>query len=475
MKSAVLTSSLKSPFFTGRGAMLAAVCIATGLLSHAVQAQQAPTTASTDAPGHTSKYSLPETDDGLPGSGPIRRYDWFQKLWLKRRTEFAAEADQKQNAIVFLGDSITQGWGNDFRKQFPDLLLANRGISGDTTRGMLIRLQEDVLSLNPSAVVLLMGTNDLEENATPEVIAANLKLILAELKKHNSTMPIVLCLVFPSSETKHRPADSIRRINELYAAAVKGDAQVTVLDTWTLFADEAGNAGKEEFPDLLHPNDKGYGMWAASLKPVLATLGFAEQVPAEFVPEAGFESLFNGKDLTGWGFRATTEQMLKSRERWQSRDPNAPAWPVVKAPIAFDGKQITPEGRYAAINGRLVVKTPPEGRKIQQLWTTRSFDKDFTLKLEFRATPNADSGVFIREPQLQCRDYVLAGPYRSLQKYRPQDWNELEVDVKGGVARCTCNGEVLEEEFKVPSSGPIGLEGDRGQMEYRRIRIRINE
>ncbi|MCA9037958.1 MAG: DUF1080 domain-containing protein, partial [Planctomycetaceae bacterium] len=210
-------------------------------------------------------------------------------------------------------------------------------------------------------------------------------------------------------------------------------------------------------------------------KPVLATLGFTEKSSDDFAPEEGFESLFNGRDLTGWGFRPTTEQMLKSRERWQSRDPNAPAWPVVKDPVSFEGKHVTPEGRYAAINGRLVVKTPPEGRKIQQLWTTRSFDKDFTLKLEFRATPNADSGVFIREPQLQCRDYVLAGPYKSLQKYRPQDWNELVVDVKDGVARCTCNGEVLEEAFKVPSSGPIGLEGDRGQMEYRHIRIRINE
>ena len=61
-----------------------------------------------------------------------------------------------------------------------------------------------------------------------------------------------------------------------------------------------------------------------------------------------------------------------------------------------------------------------------------------------------------------------------LTKYKPQDWNELEVVVKGGTARCTCNGEVLEEAFKVPETGPIGLEGDRGQMEYRRIRIKTD-
>ena len=119
-----------------------------------------------------------------------------------------------------------------------------------------------------------------------------------------------------------------------------------------------------------------------------------------------------------------------------------------------------------------MVTTPPEDRKIQQLWTTREFPDDFVLKLEFRATPNADSGVYVRGPQLQCRDYRLAGPYKELTSYKPQDWNELVVTVQDGVARATCNGEVLEAALKVPATGPIGLEGDRGQMEYRRIRIK---
>ena len=138
----------------------------------------------------------------------------------------------------------------------------------------------------------------------------------------------------------------------------------------------------------------------------------------------------------------------------------------------FDGRTSSPDGRFAVINGRLVVTTPPEGRKIQQLWTTREFGDDFILKLEFRATPNADSGVYVRGPQLQCRDYGLAGPFKNLKMYKPQDWNELIITVKNGIARATCNGEVLEGELKVPASGPIGLEGDRGQMEYRRIRIK---
>ena len=97
------------------------------------------------------------------------------------------------------------------------------------------------------------------------------------------------------------------------------------------------------------------------------------------------------------------------------------------------------------------------------------------LKLEFRATPNADSGIFLKGKQLQCRDYLLAGPYKELKNYKPQQWNEVEITVKGNVARCLCNGEVLEEAFPIPATGPIGLEGDRGQMEYRNLRIKLSE
>lgn len=419
-----------------------------------------------------ARFQIPATDEGLPGAGPIRRYDWFRSLWAQKRSTWAARVEQDQKALVFLGDSITQGWGDDLGGNFAGVKAANRGISGDTTRGVLIRLKEDVLALNPAGVVILIGTNDLEEGADPEVIAANLKLILAELHRHNATMPVVLCQVFPSSETKKRPADKIKRINQLYAAAVKGDARVILLETWTLFADAKGDAKAGEFPDLLHPNKEGYAKWAAALRPILATLGFLETEPDAFTPEPGFVSLFNGKDLTGWGYRPTTEEDIKAAKSWQASDPNAAAWPVVTQPIQFNDLQATPEGRYVAKLGRLVVTTPPEGRKIQQLHTVRDFGNDFVLKLEFRATPNADSGVFIRRPQLQCRDYLLAGPYNQLKAYKPQDWNELVVTVRGGIAHCTCNGELLEEALKLPATGPIGLEGDRGQMEYRRIRIK---
>lgn len=403
------------------------------------------------APVDVPYVSLPDTDDGLPGTGTIRRADWFQRTWTGRRNSWLKNTDRDQGALVFLGDSITQGWGDQMGNSFPGVKVANRGISGDTTRGMLLRLEDDVLALHPAAVVFLMGTNDLEENDSAESIAGNMKLIIAALKAQRSDLPIILCQVFPSSASKRRPAERIKEINARCFEVVKGDPNITVLDTWTLFANEQGEAKKEEFPDLLHPNKAGYDKWAAALRPVLATLGFMDKEVVPFTPEEGFELLYNGKDLSGWG---TREKKTLAPQQ------------------SFDGQTVSPDGRYRALLDRLVVTTPPEGRRIQQLWTTREFAGNFTLKLEFRATPNADSGVFIRGPQLQCRDYPLAGPYKELKHYKAQDWNELVVVVKDGIAHCTCNGEVLEEALAVPASGPIGLEGDRGQLEYRHIRLR---
>ena len=167
----------------------------------------------------------------------------------------------------------------------------------------------------------------------------------------------------------------------------------------------------------------------------------------DFKPDSGFTSLINGKDLTGWRYQPDEK---------------------------FDGKTDASDGRYTARDGMIVVNdfNPAKGPHLRQLYTTADFPQNFILKLEFRAAPNADSGIFIRKPQLQCRDYLTAGPYKELKSYKPQDWNLIEITVKDGVARCTCNGEVLEAALMLPATGPIGLEADRGQMEYRRIQLK---
>ena len=185
------------------------------------------------------------------------------------------------------------------------------------------------------------------------------------------------------------------------------------------------------------------------LRPLLCCAALAALLPAapadEPKPEPGTVELFNGKDLTGWGY--------KNKDKFES----------------FDGKTEASDKRYSVKDGILTVNP---GKGTAQLWTAEKFPKDFELRLEFRAAVNADSGLFVRGPQLQVRDYLVAGPYKELKKYKPQEWNEIVVVVKGESAYCTCNGEVLEAKMKVPATGPIGLEADRDQMEYRKIRLK---
>ena len=187
--------------------------------------------------------------------------------------------------------------------------------------------------------------------------------------------------------------------------------------------------------------------------------------------ESGFTSLFNGKNLDGWNILPTTEKQKRQHARWKKSSPDAPPWPIYEEKIDLEGKTQTPDGRFVAADGILKATVPEEGRKIQFIFTKREFKDDFVLKLQFRAAPKADSGVFIRGKQLQCRDYPNAGPYKELSNFKAGDWNDLTVTVRGQTAHCMCNDEVIEAEFKVPESGPIGIEGDLGQIEYRNIRI----
>ena len=181
----------------------------------------------------------------------------------------------------------------------------------------------------------------------------------------------------------------------------------------------------------------GFLVLAAILIPATLSLRADDAKPA-----AGVIELYNGKDLTGWGYK-TGEN--------------------------FDGKTESDDNRYSATGDEIIVHP---GKGIRQLWTTRKFPKDFELRLEFRAAVNADSGLFVRGPQLQVRDYLVAGPYKKLKNYKAQDWNEIIVTVKGTVAHCVCNGEVLEDALKIPATGGIGLEADRGQMEYRNLKLK---
>lgn len=215
---------------------------------------------------------LPESDRGLPGQGPLRCEAWFRDIWHRRRLEFADAVQRDKGSVVFLGDSIIEFWGDKLAPSFPGVRVSNRGISGDTSRGVLLRLNKDVLVLKPRAVVLLIGTNDIEDHAEPAVTAKNLEAILEALQVAEPRMPVFLCAIFPSSASKGRPSQQIVALNSLYRKISMRSAQVTYVDTWNLFSDKQGDAKLGEFDDLVHPNQAGYSKWARMLMPYLTRL-----------------------------------------------------------------------------------------------------------------------------------------------------------------------------------------------------------
>jgi len=219
----------------------------------------------------TSDLGKAPTHELFPGQGPAQAGDWFDLVWTARKAEFAANKVASKGGIVFLGDSITQGWG-DPGQRFPGYRCVNRGISGDTTRGILFRLQEDVLDLSPEAIVLLIGTNDIDIGAKSKEIANNLAAILAAVHRANSKTPVIVCKVMPSHPSKKRPADRIQKLNALVDDLLKQYPQCVRCDTWSIYADGDGNATLAEFPDLLHLNSAGYDKWVAALKLLFAQL-----------------------------------------------------------------------------------------------------------------------------------------------------------------------------------------------------------
>jgi lysophospholipase L1-like esterase len=226
----------------------------------------------TNAPAVATDVSQYPTNTALlPGKGPMQTWAGFPKVWAQRHAQWMKTAEQDRGAVVFLGDSITQGW-NSLAQDFPNLKVANRGIGGDTTRGVLYRLEADVLDLKPAAIVLLIGTNDIGLGAKPEDVADNIKVLLAAMKESNPNMPVIVCKVMPSSEKQHRPAGKIEKLNALVDDIVKSDPKFIRCDTWSIYADKNGDCPVDEFPDRLHPNAIGYAKWAAALKPIFSRL-----------------------------------------------------------------------------------------------------------------------------------------------------------------------------------------------------------
>lgn len=159
--------------------------------------------------------------------------------------------------------------------------------------------------------------------------------------------------------------------------------------------------------------------------------------------------LFNGKDLSGWKYGKKGEDL---------KDNTA-----------------TPDKRIEVKDGAIVMNAKDDKGKggIKDLFTVEEFGNDFVLTMQFKASLKSDSGVYIRGPQLQIRDFIRRNEQKQLKKFKNDDWNDLVITVKGTEATYTVNGEPLTPaKMKIPAKGPIGLQAETGQFEFRNISIK---
>lgn len=202
-----------------------------------------------------------------PGVGPFNTFlPWYLGNVRGRLATFEKEAAADQGAIVFLGDSITRKW--DLAAAFPQLHLANRGIAGDTTRGMLCRLQETVLNLHPKAIVLMGGINDLSQSprGTPQTVAANVRAMLEQIRTAQPHTPVLVCETLPSTSA---PQTTVAAVNAAVDAAIADFQNVQRIRTYAAFLNPDGTENRSLYVDGTHPNAAGYAVWAKIMEPKL--------------------------------------------------------------------------------------------------------------------------------------------------------------------------------------------------------------
>lgn len=192
--------------------------------------------------------------------------DWNQIGRYHADDERLKALPPEPHRVVFMGDSITDGWKLD--QYFPGKPYVNRGISGQTTPQMLVRMYPDVIDLKPAALMILAGTNDIARNTGPEthdMIEENFQAMTELAQAHG--IKVILCLLTPISDytehkqTEHRPPADILKLNDWlkdYAAR----AHATVADYFGATVDDRGMLKAGYSNDGLHPNDKGYALMA---------------------------------------------------------------------------------------------------------------------------------------------------------------------------------------------------------------------
>jgi lysophospholipase L1-like esterase len=169
------------------------------------------------------------------------------------------------NRVVFMGNSITEGWSFFNKKFFIENPFVNRGISGQTTPQMLIRFKSDVVNLSPKSVVILAGINDIAGNTGPISIENSAENIIsmAEIAKANN-ISVIICSTLPAIDFPWSPGldpgPKVIKLNSILEKYCK-ENEVNYADYYSAMVDNKGGLKVPEYTsidDLVHPNKAGY-------------------------------------------------------------------------------------------------------------------------------------------------------------------------------------------------------------------------
>lgn len=192
--------------------------------------------------------------------------DWANLNHYKDENFKIGSPAENENRIVFMGNSITEGWLQINPEFFKDKSYLDRGISGQTTPQMLVRFRQDVVNLKPKAVVILAGTNDIAGNTGPstlEMIEDNFASMVEIAKANN--IKVLLCSVLPAFDYPWKPglnpAEKIVELNKWIKNYCEENKLIYV-DYFTPMADERNGLKKEYSEDGVHPNEAGYKVMA---------------------------------------------------------------------------------------------------------------------------------------------------------------------------------------------------------------------
>jgi lysophospholipase L1-like esterase len=207
---------------------------------------------------------------------------------MDRHNSFNERVKQGNVDLIFIGDSITQGWENAGKNVWAEFYAkrnaVNLGIGGDRTQHVLWRLDHgNIDGINPKLAVLMIGTNNSGGN-TSEQIAAGIKLIVEKLRTKLPNTKVLVLGIFPrganldaakNKTEKGLPGDAQRKVNEGANEIVKklaDNKMVYYLDIGPKFLEADGTLTREIMPDLLHLNEKSYRIWAEATEPKIKEL-----------------------------------------------------------------------------------------------------------------------------------------------------------------------------------------------------------